>query len=80
MSYETVEKQIKELPEEALEELSVYIEKISGIYKSKKSVDFSFVENIFGILSDKEAEHLRSSCGACYKQHETFFPHRKYSS
>lgn len=68
MSYETVEKQIKELPEEALEEVSVYIEKISGIYKLKKSVDFSFVDNIFGSLSDKEAEYLRANCGLKFRE------------
>lgn len=68
MSYETVEKQIKELPEEALEEVSVYIEKISGIYKLKKSVDFSFVDNIFGSLSDEEAEYLRATCGLKFRE------------
>lgn len=68
MPYETVEKQIKELPEEALEEVSVYIEKISGIYKLKKSVDFSFVDNIFGSLSDKEAEYLSANCGLKFRE------------
>ncbi len=62
MSYEVLEKQIRGLPEEALEEVSAYLEKIGNIYQSKQIVDFSFVDNIFGTLSDEEADELRSCC------------------
>lgn len=48
MSYEVLEKQIRALPEEALEDVSDYLDKISLVYKVKQSVDFSFVNNIFG--------------------------------
>lgn len=48
MSYEVLEKQIRALPEEALEDVSIYLDKIGLIYQSKKAVDFSFVDNIFG--------------------------------
>lgn len=36
MSYEVLEKQIKSLPEEALADVSAYIEKMDAAYKSKK--------------------------------------------
>ena len=61
------EKQIRALPEAALEEVSVYLEKIGSIYQKKKPVDFSFVDNIFGTLSDAEAEEMRSCCGLNFK-------------
>ncbi|QTQ14255.1 hypothetical protein HRQ91_07215 [Treponema parvum] len=69
MSYETLEKQIRALPEAALEEVSVYLNKIGSIYQSKKSVDFTFVDNIFGTLSDSEADELRSCCGLKFREH-----------
>ena len=62
MSYEVLEKQIRAFPEEALEDVSDYLDKISLVYKVKQSVDFSFVNNIFGTLNDSEADELRSSC------------------
>ena len=67
MAYEVLEKQIRALPEAALEEVSVYLEKIDSIYKRKKPVDFSFVDNIFGTLSDEEADEMRSCCGLNFK-------------
>ena len=44
--------------EEALEEVSHYLDKIGSIYQAKQNVDFSFVDNIFGTLSDSEADEL----------------------
>lgn len=68
MSYEVLEKQIKALPEEALDEVSAYVEKLSTIYESKKNIDFSFVDDIFGTLNDKEADELRSCCGLKFRE------------
>ena len=68
MSYEVLEKQIRALPEEALEEVSNYLDKIGNIYQSKHSVDFSVVDNIFGTLSDSEADELRSFCGLKFRE------------
>ena len=68
MSYEVLEKQIRALPEEALEDVSNYLDKISLIYQSKQSVDFSFVDNIFGTLNDSEADELRSCCGLKFQE------------
>ena len=68
MSYEVLEKQIRALPEAALEEVSVYLEKIGSIYQKKKPVDFSFVDNIFGTLSDEEADKMRSCCGLKFRE------------
>ena len=68
MSYEVLEKQIRALPEEALEDVSNYLDKISLIYQSKQSVDFSFVDNIFGTLNDSEADELRSCCGLKFRE------------
>ena len=68
MSYEVLEKQIRALPEEALEEVSSYLEKIGNIYQAKQAIDFSFVDNIFGTLSDSEANELRSCCGLKFRE------------
>ena len=68
MSYEVLEKQIRTLPEEALEDVSIYLDKIGLIYQSKKTVDFSFVDNIFGTLSDSEADEMRSCCGLKFRE------------
>ncbi|MBO4759369.1 MAG: hypothetical protein J5505_04845 [Spirochaetaceae bacterium] len=68
MSYEVLEKQIRALPEEALEEVSHYLDKIGSIYQAKQNVDFSFVDNIFGTLSDSEADELRSCCGLKFRE------------
>jgi hypothetical protein len=68
MSYEVLEKQIRELPETALEEVSQYLDKIGSIYRAKQDVDFSFVDNIFGTLNDAEADELRSSCGLKFRE------------
>ena len=68
MSYELLEKQIRALPEEALEEVSVYLDKVGNIYRAKKDIDFSFVDNIFGTLSDSEADELRACCGLKFKE------------
>ena len=68
MSYEVLEKQIRTLPEAALEEVSIYLDKIGNIYKAKQNVDFSFVDNIFGTLSDSEADELRSCCGLKFRE------------
>ena len=68
MSYEVLEKQIRALPEDALEEVSNYLDKIGNIYRAKKTVDFSFVDNIFGTLSDSEADELRSCCGLKFRE------------
>lgn len=68
MSYEAVLEQVKTLPQEALEEASVYLDKIGGIYQSRKNVDFSFVDNIFGTLSDSEVDELRSCCGLKFRE------------
>ena len=68
MSYEVLEKQIRALPEEALEEVSIYLDKIGNIYQAKRAVDFSFVDNIFGTLSDAEANELRSCCGLKFRE------------
>ena len=67
-SYEALEEQIRTLPQEALEVVSSYITKILNAYQNKDSVDFSFVDNIFGSLSDSEAEELRSCCGLKFKE------------
>ena len=67
MSYEVLEKQIRALPEEALEDVSIYLDKIGLIYQSKRAVDFSFVDNIFGTLSDSEADEMRSCCGLKFR-------------
>lgn len=69
MSYEVLEKQIKALPEEALDEVSAYVEKLSNVYESKKNIDFSFVDDIFGTLNDKEADELRLCCGLKFREH-----------
>ena len=68
MSYEVLERQIRALPEEALEDVSTYLDKIGLIYQSKKAVDFSFVDNIFGTLSDSEADEMRSCCGLKFRE------------
>lgn len=68
MSYDVLEKQIKTLPEAALEEVSRYIDKIREIYQTKQNVDFSFVDNIFGTLNDAEADELRASCGLKFRE------------
>ena len=68
MSYEVLEKQIRALPEEALEDVSIYLDRIGSVYQAKKSVDFSFVDNIFGTLSDSEADDLRSCCGLKFRE------------
>ncbi len=68
MSYDVLEKQIRALPEEALEEVSAYLDRIGSIYQAKQTVDFSFVDNIFGTLSDEEANELRSCCGLKFRE------------
>ena len=68
MSYDVLEKQIRALPEEALEEVSAYLDKIKSIYQTNQTVDFSFVDNIFGTLSDEEADELRSCCGLKFRE------------
>ena len=68
MSYDVLEKQIRALPEEALEEVSAYLDKIRSIYQTNQTVDFSFVDNIFGTLSDEEADELRSCCGLKFRE------------
>lgn len=68
MSYDVLEKQIRALPEEALEEVSAYLDKIGSIYQAKQAVDFSFVDNIFGTLSNEEADELRSCCGLKFRE------------
>ena len=68
MSYEMVMEKIKTLPEAALEEVSVYLDKIGNIYQAKQNVDFAFVDNIFGTLSDSEADELRSCCGLKFRE------------
>ncbi len=73
MSYEVLEKQIRALPEEALEDVSIYLNKISLIYQSKSSIDFSFVDNIFGTLSDSEADEMRSCCGLKFTNNTKHF-------
>ncbi len=40
MSYDVLEKQIRALPEEALEEVSAYLDRIGSIYQAKQTVDF----------------------------------------
>lgn len=68
MSYEVLEKQIRALPVEALEEVSAYLDRIGNVYKAKQNVDFSFVDNMFGSLSDSEADEMRSCCGLKFKE------------
>ena len=68
MSYEMVMEKVKTLPETALEEVSVYLDKIGSIYQARQNVDFSFVDNIFGTLSDSEADELRSCCSLKFKE------------
>ena len=68
MSYEVLERQIRTLPEEALEDVSIYLDKIGKIYRANKAVDFSFVDDIFGTLSDSEADALRSCCGLTFRE------------
>lgn len=68
MSYEVLERQIRALPEEALEDVSIYLDKIGKIYRANKAVDFSFVDDIFGTLSDSEADALRSCCGLTFRE------------
>ena len=70
MSYEVLERQIRTLPEEALEDVSIYLDKIGKIYRANKAVDFSFVDDIFGTLSDSEADALRSCCGLTFREDE----------
>ncbi len=67
MSYEVLERQIRSLPEDALEEVSAYLDKICAIYEARKGMDFSFVDNVFGILSDEQADTLRSCCGLGFR-------------
>ena len=67
-SYEVLERKIRDLPESALDDVSVYIEKMDGIYRSGKKFDFSFVDKIFGTISDSEAENLRSCCGLKFRE------------
>ena len=71
MSYEMIIEKIKTLPETALEEVSIYLDKIGNIYQSRQTVDFSFVDNIFGTLNDSEADELRSSCGLKFRENAT---------
>ena len=68
VSYEVLERKIRDLPESALDDVSVYIEKMDGIYRSGKKFDFSFVDKIFGTISDSEAENLRSCCGLKFRE------------
>ena len=68
MSREVLEKKIRVLPEEALEDVAIYLDKIVSIYQTKKAVDFSFVDDIFGTLSDSEADELRSCCGLHFRE------------
>lgn len=68
MSYEVLEKQIRALPEEALNDVSFYLDKIGSIYLAKKLIDFLFVGNFFETLSDAEADELRSCCGMKFKE------------
>ncbi len=63
-----VMEKLKSLPETALEEVSLYLDKIVTVYQAKQNVDFSFVDNIFGTLSDSEADELRSCCGLKFKE------------
>ena len=64
MSYEVLEKQIRALPVEALEEVSAYLDRIGNVYKAKQNV----VDNMFGSLSDSEADEMRSCCGLKFKE------------
>ena len=68
MSYDMVMEKIKTLPETALEEVSLYLDKIGSIYQARKNIDFSFVDNIFGTLNDSEADELRSCCGLKFRK------------
>ena len=68
MSYDMVMEKVKTLPEAALEDVSLYLDKIGNIYQTKQNVDFSFVDNFFGTLSDSEADDLRSCCGLKFRE------------
>ena len=68
MSYDMVMEKIKTLPETALEEVSLYLDKIGNIYQARKNIDFSFVDNIFGTLNDSEADELSSCCGLKFRE------------
>ncbi|MBR4005302.1 MAG: hypothetical protein IKI90_05585 [Treponema sp.] len=68
MSYEMLMEKVRTLPETALEEVSLYIDTIVNKYQSRQTIDFSFVDNIFGTLSDSEADELRSCCGLKFRE------------
>lgn len=68
MSYEMLMEKVRTLPEKALEEVSLYIDTIVNKYQSRQTIDFSFVDNIFGTLSDSEADELRSCCGLKFRE------------
>ena len=68
MSYEMIMEKVRTLPETALEEVSLYIDTIVNKYQSRQTIDFSFVDNIFGTLSDSEADELRSCCGLKFRE------------
>lgn len=68
MSYEMLKEKVRTLPETALEEVSLYIDTIVNKYQSRQTIDFSFVDNIFGTLSDSEADELRSCCGLKFRE------------
>ncbi len=68
MSYEMVVEKLKTLPETALEEVSLYLDAIVSKYQARHTIDFSFVDNIFGTLSDSEADELRSCCGLKFRE------------
>jgi hypothetical protein len=59
---------VRTLPETALEEVSLYLDTIVNKYQSRQTIDFSFVDNIFGTLSDSEADELRSCCGLKFRE------------
>ncbi len=71
MSYDAVVEQVRALPESALDDVSVYLDKMKRIYTDKeKHIDFSFVDNIFGILSHEEADRMRECCGINLRDEE----------
>ena len=76
MSYEQVAERIKTLPENYLTSIMGFIDllqshdEVEQEKESEKSIDFSFVDDMFGIISDEEADEMRKHCHLKFKEIE----------
>ena len=73
MPYEVLEEKIKALPAKAFEEVSHYVDYIYSLYiprMDEKEKKLAALNGIFGILSDEEADEMRTHCHLKFREVE----------